>query len=311
MSIECQCPSCREVSLFEASDAPRQARCPVCESPVLVPALADADNPYAAPKAPLDATAVGFMHELGPIPRDFIGKLALAFRLFFENLAVIAPLVLVVWLPGNVIVSALQMGSDQDPATSVLAFQVNNVIHGVFGPLYEGAIVVVLARRLAGERVPFSVALGEGFRAWGRLFVARLVAGIVTTLGFIALVVPGIYLTVKYSLLDPVVVLERHPQPRSRSGALVKGRGWEIFGIYVLIILIFIPFMFASRLLLAAVEVLNTVWASAAVGCVSDVAAVFPSILLFLYYADARSREDADGAADATAKPVGDPEVEL
>jgi len=311
MSIECQCPSCREVSLFEASAAPRRARCPVCQSPVVVPALADADNPYAAPKTPLDAAALGFTHELGPIPRDFIGKLALAFRLFFENLAVIAPLVLVVWLPGNIIVSALQTRSDQDPATSVLAFQVNNVIHGVFGPLYEGAIVVVLARRLVGERVPFSRALGEGFRAWGRLFVARLLAGILTTLGFIALVVPGIYLTVRYSLLDPVVVLERHPRPRSRSGALVKGRGWEILGIYVLILLVFIPFMFASQLLLATAEALNTVWASVVVGCVSDVAAVLPSILLFLYYADARSREDADGTAEVTAKPVADLEVEL
>lgn len=308
MSIECQCPSCREVSLFEASAAPHHARCPVCESPVLVPALSDAENPYAAPKAPLDAGALGYLYELGPIPRDFIGKLVLAFRLFFENLAVIAPLVLVVWLPGNIVVSALQAS---DPATSAFAFQVNNVIHGVFGPIYEAAIIVVLARRFAGERVPFSAALREGLGAWGRLFGARLVAGLFTVLGFIALIAPGIYLTVKYSLLDPVVVLEHHPQPRSRSGALVKGKGWEIFGIYVLILLVFIPFTFAIQMLLATVEVLDTIWVSVAVGCVSDVVAVLPSVLLFLYYADARSREEADGPAASTAKPVGDLEIEL
>lgn len=74
----------------------------------------------------------------------------------------------------------------------------------VIGPLYAGYFIV--AFKLLNKRsVEFSDFF-QGFTMFLPLFLASLITGIFTLLGFILLVLPGIYLAVAYILVIPLIV---------------------------------------------------------------------------------------------------------
>jgi hypothetical protein len=85
-----------------------------------------------------------------------------------------------------------------------------------------------------GEAI--SLALGSFLTA----LLAGLISGVAVTLGMIALIIPGIYLAIKFSLAAPAIVAENIKNPieaLSRSWALTKGNSLRIFG-FILIIAI-------------------------------------------------------------------------
>ena len=85
----------------------------------------------------------------------------------------------------------------------------------------------------------------------GRLAVAGILAGIAITIGLVALIVPGLYLMTIWSVLIPVIVLERRSvmEAFGRSRELVKGHGWQVFGVLVLLFIA----AFVIQVLIAAI----------------------------------------------------------
>lgn len=77
-----------------------------------------------------------------------------------------------------------------------------------------------------------------------RLFVATVAAGLAVLLGLVALIIPGIYLYVRLALVDPAVVLEKKGLGLGKSWTLTKGRGWEIFVLALLLMIISIAVNF-------------------------------------------------------------------
>jgi hypothetical protein len=71
---------------------------------------------------------------------------------------------------------------------------------------------------------------------------AGLLAGLAIVVGLILLIVPGLYLLTIWSLIIPVIVLERRAAMEAfgRSRELVRGNGWNVFGVIVLSILVLI-----------------------------------------------------------------------
>jgi hypothetical protein len=78
----------------------------------------------------------------------------------------------------------------------------------------------------------------------GPIALASILAGLGIAIGFLLLIVPGLILVTIWSLIVPVIVLERAPALASfgRSRALVRGHGWEVFGVVVVTFLILIAF---------------------------------------------------------------------
>jgi hypothetical protein len=89
----------------------------------------------------------------------------------------------------------------------------------------------------------------------GSIIVAGLLAGIAIFIGLILLIVPGLILLTWWILIIPVIVLENTGAGAAfgRSRELVRGYGWNVFGVVVLTILIFIGFSIVLGLVLLPV----------------------------------------------------------
>lgn len=88
------------------------------------------------------------------------------------------------------------------------------------------------------------LSLGETFARvrprLGAIVVAGLLAGLGIALGLILLIIPGLVLLTWWAVIIPVVVLEGRSAGEAfgRSRELVRGFGWNVFGVIVLTIVI-------------------------------------------------------------------------
>ena len=104
--------------------------------------------------------------------------------------------------------------------------------------LYEG-IVVKLVQDVEDGRRDHSVP--ELFRSvepvFWRLLVVSLLFGIGVGIGFLVFVIPGLVLVVMWAVVAPVTVLERPGifAAFGRSRELVRGNGWSVFGVLVVV----------------------------------------------------------------------------
>jgi hypothetical protein len=83
--------------------------------------------------------------------------------------------------------------------------------------------------------------------------VAGILAGLGIIVGLILLIVPGLVLLTWWAVIIPVVVLENRSagEAFSRSRELVRGYGWSVFGVIVLVVLLLIGFDIVLRIILA------------------------------------------------------------
>jgi hypothetical protein len=84
--------------------------------------------------------------------------------------------------------------------------------------------------------------------------IASTLAGIAIAIGMAAFILPGLLLMTWWSVIVPVIVLEDRGALDSfgRSRELVRGWGWQVFGVIVLTILLIIAFGILLGLLLVA-----------------------------------------------------------
>lgn len=103
-------------------------------------------------------------------------------------------------------------------------------------PLIFAMVTFVLRDVAAAGRPQARAAIQRGLDLFPGLLLAVVVAAAGVAAGFLALVLPGIYLAIRWSLVVQVVAVEevRGPAALGRSGKLVEGSWWRVAGIVVL-----------------------------------------------------------------------------
>ncbi len=221
-----------------------------------------------------------------------------AMALFVGNFALIAGVVLTVWLPGNLLVNYLTFYVFDE--NSFAPIRVVLLIEGVFGPLVTAAIVFAIWERKHGRPVGYAGAMWAGLKNWANLFVVQLVAGLIIVLGCVALIVPGIILAVRYALISPVAVLERAGagEARRRSVLLTKGVRWQILG-GVLLIFVAVTLIYFMLLLVIELVPVRPMALTVVADCISDILFELTAVLMVVYYMRAVEQEAARAALDA------------
>lgn len=302
MSRYWECPSCRALLTRERLEATAGC-CPYCDT--RVGALADFADPDASPAEPREAWSAPFL-----IPATILGKLLASFTLLLEQFPVIAGLVLMIALPSNAAVEMI-VSRDADPNDLFAALRLKVLVDKFFGPIHAAAVITLLAARMGGRRTSFLDAARAGIDSWLRVLAARAVAAffiLIASVGFLLpglppairalMLLPGIVLTVRYCLVDEVAVLEHVPlmATRRRSAELVSGRAWLIIAASLGAFLLIAAFSLTVGRLASAVGIMEDPLARALCDSVLDVFAAFFSILLFLFYWEARSAREGEVA---------------
>ena len=306
MSRYWECPRCRALLTRERLDATAGA-CPYCDARV------GEASEFVDPDAPPEGGGAS-RFEPFLVPRSTGAKLAASLRLLLEQFPLIASLVLMIKLPANAAAELIvdRTAPNGDPFQSLLAKQVVDLL---FGPISAAAIITVLAERMAGRESDFVASARAGFDAWWRVFAARVVAYIFILAGCIGflikefgpllrllLLIPGVVLTVRYCLIDEVMVLERTSilQSRSRSSELVAGRAWRIVAAAAWGVSLVAMLAIVLGETLARAGLLHDPLAMALCDGLLNVFAAFLTILLFLFYWEAVHEPQPDRAFKPT-----------
>ncbi|MGI8686417.1 MAG: hypothetical protein ACR2MO_15250 [Acidimicrobiales bacterium] len=181
--------------------------------------------------------------------------LDLAIRIYRERFMPMAKAVAVVVVPVAVITALAQLSlapSDSEVFGPVDATGQPTVDAGEFWTFAAGFLLVAVLSYIAAqlataaslklvagayldEPPDWRGSLSFAVHKLGSLVWLTLVFGFLLALGFLACLVPGIYLYVAWTVAVPVLLLEdlRGRKALQRSRALVKGRWWPVLGALV------------------------------------------------------------------------------
>jgi hypothetical protein len=164
----------------------------------------------------------------------------------------------------------------------------------VVTPLITAICIHALRSIAAGERLGAREALVSGFEAFTPLFFAVLLAALGVALGFLALIIPGVYLAIRWFFVPQAVVIDgaRGPAALTRSGEVVQGFWWRTFGLVIVVNLaVAVPALILSAPFTAIADSTDReVWALAGTIIAESVTAPFAALFsTFLFY-DLRAR---------------------
>jgi hypothetical protein len=166
-----------------------------------------------------------------PIRLDVGGVLRRVFSIYVEQASVLMPAAAAVFVFTGILSTLLTN------AGAGLRF-VSLLISLIATTLFTGMVVELVADVRDGRR---DSSAGQLLRTVapviGQLIIVAIAAAAGVVIGLIALVVPGLILITVWSLAAPVVVIERPPglQALRRSRELVRGNGWQVFGVILVV----------------------------------------------------------------------------
>lgn len=129
---------------------------------------------------------------------------------------------------------------NEDFGPGVLMMMVGVVLNFVGLYLLQGMVVKAAVNGFNGKTTAFGDAFNVGVQNFLPLLGLAIVASIGMMLGFLLLIVPGIILSVMWSVGAPCVVVEKRGVFASlqRSRELTKGYRWQVFGLLVIYVIL-------------------------------------------------------------------------
>jgi len=164
---------------------------------------------------------------------DVGGTLSQAFSIYKEQAGVLLPLAFAFFLVVAVVNALL--------ASTFILLPLTFAVSIIASTLFQGTVVQLVRDVQDGQR---DNTVGELIESvWPvvlPLIGAGILAGIGIGIGFLLLIVPGLILLTIWAVLAPVIVIERPGvfSAFGRSREIVRGNGWQVFGVIVTVFLI-------------------------------------------------------------------------
>jgi ABC-type multidrug transport system fused ATPase/permease subunit len=157
-------------------------------------------------------------------------------EIYKDQFTLLIPAALVVFVPVAVINGVVYAGD-----VSIFGALIVAAVATIATYWFQGMVVEAARDILDGQR---DHTIGSLLRSvtpvLGPLIVAGILAGIGIGIGLLLLIVPGLFLLTIWAVIAPVIVIERLGAIDSfgRSRALVRGNGWQVFGVILVLFLL-------------------------------------------------------------------------
>ncbi|MEA2330388.1 MAG: hypothetical protein QOH58_526 [Thermoleophilaceae bacterium] len=157
------------------------------------------------------------------------------FQIYREQFTLLIPAALVLFIPVAILNGLVQTSG------GVIAALVSAAIAVIATYWYQGMVVEAVVDILDGRR---DHTIGSLFSSAGPyiwpLLGAGILAGIGIAIGFVLLIVPGLFLLTIWAVIVPAIVIERTGVLGAfgRSRELVSGNGWRVFGVILVLFLL-------------------------------------------------------------------------
>jgi hypothetical protein len=231
----------------------------------------------------------------------------LTFRIYVDQAPILMPLAAVFFaitgVLGSVLIASSSGVASFVPVINVLAFALfTGMIVELVADVREGRRAADVARLLLAVRpvfgrlilVGFAIVLGVGLL----LSVGATVGGVV---GVVLVLIPALYLLTVWSVAIPVVMLEGVGglSALGRSRALVRGNGWQAFGVNLLLVILPSVASAAVGLLAYSAGAAPGLVMTVVVGILATPISALAEAVLYLELRAARERGDSDREREA------------
>jgi hypothetical protein len=244
-------------------------------------------------------------------PRGIGDLLGDSINLYFRNFPTVFAIGIAVVVPVQLIVSGIgleELTSSYRQTDSTAELLIPTLVsYLVVAPLVTAAIIEMLRRLADGEAPHGGRAIQAGLDVFAPVFTAVLLAGIGTALGIVALILPGIYVAIRWYFVPQAVVIDgaRTTEALRGSWRLTGGYWWRTFAVVILANLVaFLPASLVVLPLQALAESADRQAISLAGMVITGaLTAPFVALVSTLLFYDVRARRSAQDV-NQTSLPV-------
>jgi hypothetical protein len=202
-------------------------------------------NPYAAPQAALDvsspavglpanienAVAGGYDFTVGEV-MDEAWRLVKGMKGSFWGAALVIALIYLVFD----IILGLASAAFITKGNAVIVKQIHNSVVGALMTPFTMGLQMMCVQRALDQPISFSTAFSYFPRA-GTALVGALLVLLMTAVGTVALILPGIYLSIAYQMTIKLICDQGMPawKAMETSRRALKYKWWSIFGLMLLV----------------------------------------------------------------------------
>jgi hypothetical protein len=186
----------------------------------------------------------------GALPSRGIGDiLSAAFQIYTKNAGQLILIVAIVVVPLSLISFLLTdvvfNGTTEDVGGIEVTTRTFAVFLGatlaalaisiIISAILQAALLRGAAQGTIGDPVDINTSYRWGLSRFGSVLLVSILVGLSVAIGFILLIIPGIFLLVMLAVSVPAVVVEnkRGTDAMRRSWDLVKGHFWHVLGVIV------------------------------------------------------------------------------
>jgi hypothetical protein len=173
------------------------------------------------------------------------GCLGEAWQMYKAHARHLLLLAFVIYLGAAVIAALLGLAGDVGDFLGFIA-----TMFAAF--LLQAALIKAVQDEREGRRdMTIADTVNAAMPFLGPVAIASIIAGIAIAIGWVLIIIPGLWLMTIWAVIIPVIVIERAGAFESfgRSQDLVRGRGWHVFFTLVLVYII----EFVVKLLLGVI----------------------------------------------------------
>lgn len=178
------------------------------------------------------------------LPTGVSAILARSWRITRENLPMVFAISLGLGIPAGIIFSLLPVGPEtaslREVANWTRLWQV--LLDATFGFVASLMYILLADAAMHGKKVTFGNLFSRSLGIYPKALGTSIMMGVSLTLGFLCLIIPGIYFAVLWSFMLPIVaVLNLYGwSAMKKSAELVKGRWLKTFGYFIGFFVIFL-----------------------------------------------------------------------